>query len=519
MKKLLMVLILLAAVPVYSGTTVMQWGFDASSGNVTVPVNDDSGTGNDATNLLHGTAPVYSADIPTNTQFVTGIGSIDFTGTAGGLSTAASEGVGSGQGILAAADVAAAGGFTMEVWVKNAVDNSSSGPAFALNMFGGHCLGVSDTDEGVKIGYFHGDNSNDLLWTTDYTTSGSWTHLAVVLKTNDSDGKAFTEVTSYVNGTAIYTGSVTLPWWLDRATSVGNHQYGDWGDLEGLVYEPRITLGALSPTEFMHLTNDAAMPLPVDGDDNIVLDTNLQWNNPQAYTATQFGLHFRADDPNWPDTVNTAIVDPVTDLDLDGDPDTTEAAVPVTLDYETTYYWRVVSYEPNEVPGGDAIVHTGPTWNFTTKALDAPPVVDAGQNILAALDWVTAPSAVDLQGSVIDDGISSVTVAWEALEGEGIDPNNVTFTDVTDPATSVSITEVGTYTLKLTAIDGNGVEVTDQKEIGVYADACEAAKADGTWSPNFFDYDENCVVNLDDFAEFAKAWLDSTMLTEPFYFD
>ncbi len=260
--KMLVVLALVLSTSLFAGTTVMQWGFDATSGAVTVPVTDDSGTGNDATDLIHSTtAPVYTGDIPTNTQFVTGIGSVDFTGTAGGLSTAASAGVGSGQGMLAAADVAAAGGFTMEVWVKNAVDNSSSGPAFALNMFGGHCLGVSDTDEGVKIGYFHGDNSNDLLWTTDYTTSGSWTHLAVVLKTTDPDGKVFTEVTSYVNGTAIYTGSVTLPWWLDRATSVANHQYGDWGDLEGLVYEPRISLGALEASEFTVVPEPATMLL------------------------------------------------------------------------------------------------------------------------------------------------------------------------------------------------------------------------------------------------------------------
>ncbi|MCX6928240.1 MAG: hypothetical protein NT154_34270 [Verrucomicrobia bacterium] len=48
----------------------------------------------------------------------------------------------------------------------------------------------------------------------------------------------------------INSGSYNFPFFLTRATSVGNHQYANWDDYEGLVYEPRVTLGALTPDKF-----------------------------------------------------------------------------------------------------------------------------------------------------------------------------------------------------------------------------------------------------------------------------
>jgi len=232
-----------------AATTVLQWGFDNTSGNVVVPVNDDSGTGNHGTNLVHSaTAPIYSSDIPTNTQFVSGVGSVDFTGTSGGISTAASAGVGSGQGIISATDVFNAGGLTMEIWVKN--PSTSENPGIGLNIGGMYVLGA--TADGNNIGFFHGDDSSDLAWTTTAFDGSEWNHLAVVMTTSDPTAVNYSDISAYVNGTLVNSAAHTLPWFLTRATSVGNHQYADWGNLDGLVYEPRISLGTLTAAEFTH---------------------------------------------------------------------------------------------------------------------------------------------------------------------------------------------------------------------------------------------------------------------------
>ena len=244
----LVVLAALLATQAAAGVVVLQYGFDSTSGNVAVPITDDSGSGHDGTNLiLSATAPTYSADIPANRQFTTGIGSIDFTGTAAAISTANSVGVGSGQGILNAAQVYAAGGLTMEVWVKNPADGIGGAfPAVALNMGGMYCLGLY----GGRLGFFAGDNNALTNWNTPSFTTNTWYHLAVVMTTTDPNAKIYSNISFYLNGQLIGSAAHTFPWFLDRATAIGNHQYNDWDNYDGLVYEPRITLGALSPSQF-----------------------------------------------------------------------------------------------------------------------------------------------------------------------------------------------------------------------------------------------------------------------------
>ena len=241
------VIVLLTMVASAPASPILQYGFDFTSGTVASngpPVNDDSGSGNHGL-VLQGNGGTYGADIPTAmVQNATGVGSLDVTGTA--LSTANSLGVGSGQGITTAADVFNAGGLTMEVWVKDAV---GTGPGLALNMGGMYALGVAANGQ---IGFFHGDNTNDLSWTTAQATS-SWTHLAVVMETTDPSAMNYHTITAYVDGSPIHSAGHTFPWFLDRATSVGNHQYNlGWGPMDGLVYEPRISLGALDPSEFTY---------------------------------------------------------------------------------------------------------------------------------------------------------------------------------------------------------------------------------------------------------------------------
>lgn len=109
----------------------------------------------------------------------------------------------------------------------------------------------------------------------------------------------------------------------------------------------------------------AENPDPGEGATGVSLTTNLKWNTPSDYSPVKYALYFRANNSNWLDTDNTTIVDPVIDLGLDSDPATIEAAVPVVLDFSTTYYWKVAAFEPgNPSP----IEHEGSDWSFTTEA-------------------------------------------------------------------------------------------------------------------------------------------------------
>jgi hypothetical protein len=189
--------------------------------------------------------------------------------------------------------------------------------------------------------------------------------------------------------------------------------------------------------------------------------------------------------------------------------------VPV-LDWGKTYYWRVdMNVDFDFVPGTEPNIIVGPVWSFTTKQEDALPIVDAGGNILTTLALASPANPLVLGGSVSDDGASPLTVKWEAFEvalGGGL-TTKVVFADAADPDTAITVSEAGTYILKLTATDGNG-SFSDQMQIVVYQDACEAKKATGTWVANYYDRNGDCIVDMQDFAIFAAEWLDSTALVE-----
>ena len=90
------------------------------------------------------------------------------------------------------------------------------------------------------------------------------------------------------------------------------------------------------------------------------------------------------------------------------------------------------------------------TVDVTVTPMNRAPTVNAGEDAVTQL-----PNAsVLLAAEVIDDGLPSgqaVTVLWTVVDG---DPADVTFTDATDKETSVKFSESGTYTLRLTASDG-----------------------------------------------------------------
>lgn len=91
-----------------------------------------------------------------------------------------------------------------------------------------------------------------------------------------------------------------------------------------------------------------------------------------------------------------------------------------------------------------------------------PPSVDAGEDMSA-----TEGSVVALTGTVSDPDGHALTVAWTATAEADVDAGAVcAFADPTDPVTSVTCTDDGTWTLTLSADDGRGA-VTDTTTLTV----------------------------------------------------
>lgn len=89
-----------------------------------------------------------------------------------------------------------------------------------------------------------------------------------------------------------------------------------------------------------------------------------------------------------------------------------------------------------------------------------------------------------------------------------------TTTDNYSPMATFVTDTAGTYKVRLTATDDDGQAVSDLMEIRVYADACAAAKANpnGYTAPQY-DFNNDCIENLGDFAFFGAKWLENAALS------
>lgn len=91
-----------------------------------------------------------------------------------------------------------------------------------------------------------------------------------------------------------------------------------------------------------------------------------------------------------------------------------------------------------------------------------------------------------------------------------------TSSDPLNPAANFDTNYVANYTIVLTATDTDGTlgvqSDFDTLTVRVAEDAC-AAKQLETAGYNTVDFDENCIVNLDDFAVLAANWLEDINLT------
>ena len=371
---------------------------------------------------------------------------------------------------------------------------------------------------------------------------GKWYHIAAV-----SDGITFkvylTNLTDSGNTEVVAVVDMTSSGSTDTALSADTDEYSTWhggawvlyrelinkghfNRYQGYLDEVRILDTALSPIDFLcNVGQSASNPTPVDDATEVGTSTG-------TYTVTvdlgwDAGLAVDPGDPNAvivnPDILKyylymsndqNASSDPALYLvDDDINPSGTTGSKTVTLDKDGLYLWRVD--EGIDMGGGvpsgtaDPNTITGYVWSFETKLSNFPPDVDAGDTIYT---WLTGGTVdVQMAPTVTDDGvIGPCTFLWE----ESPEDPNLVINSPTAETTTVTIDKVGTYTLSLTANDGE-LEDSDTVAINVYADACLAAKAVPGYTPLAGDLDGDCDVDIADLSILATGWLQTTALTAP----
>jgi len=147
-----------------------------------------------------------------------------------------------------------------------------------------------------------------------------------------------------------------------------------------------------------------------------------------------------------------------------------------------------------------------------------PPTVDAGDSYITWLDDLPLTTLAGTVGDGPPGDVADADVVWSITAGPGgaIASVTKTSTDWANPTAEFTTDTVGTYEITLTATDATGLTGSDTLEIQVVADACEAAQLSASWTGfNVYDTDQNCVVDLIDYADFAAQWLADLRLTAP----
>lgn len=288
---------------------------------------------------------------------------------------------------------------------------------------------------------------------------------------------------------------------------IATHDHGgeaDWPQLNILLYP-----------------EGADNPNPCPGDTVGTDLAELSWTNPDPNDGTSpiTCVVYLGTDPNRPNMDEYVIpTDDPTSVTINEDNfPISYDAVNGGLYNNTTYYWFVDCYDPSH--GLEPIL--GLQWNFIVND-NEPPVVDAGTDDAVWLGMSSTPGQEEytLNGTVTDDGLpedpGTFTILWtqedNGAPSVAIDPNNIE-----DP--TVTFTERGDYLFTLTADDGQegGLGISsDSVRIVVGDTPCDASHIDGgtidnpaPYDPG--DYNQDCIVDMTDFAELVAAnWLDCT---------
>lgn len=245
----------------------------------------------------------------------------------------------------------------------------------------------------------------------------------------------------------------------------------------------------------------ATNPIPADGQ-TVSTDWDLlSWQLPEpnypgnivtcdVYFTDYYPEYGKySDDPNFSNYADKIV-------DNEAVESITLSSVEIELGVYQTYYWRVDCYEADDLT-------IGVVWMFNTN--NAAPDVDAGADIRTWLEG--GSTTVNIDASVSDDGLpdppAEYSMLWSLADGNDL---YVTIHSPETEDTDVTITETGAYVFELQADDSEAVG-SDTVTISVYNDPCESAKADPEFELLVGDFDEDCDVDMDDFAAFAANWM------------
>lgn len=180
----------------------------------------------------------------------------------------------------------------------------------------------------------------------------------------------------------------TYPGYAHQVNIIGSSYDGNLGGAAPFV----CTLDRF----FVNSSLRAAFPVsPANGATYVDKSTeSLVWNAPAAaYTPSGYNLYVRADDPNFPAGGNAIEI-------TNG-----SAASPYalsSLDFGTTYYWRVDALEPN---GVSTDVHEGGVLSFSITP-EAPHIVTQPEG------QVRGPANGKLDSSITIEGINGEGYQW-----------------------------------------------------------------------------------------------------------
>jgi hypothetical protein len=147
---------------------------------------------------------------------------------------------------------------------------------------------------------------------------------------------------------------------FNQATAAANYAHNTTVDMEGISTRyVRLTANSnfknileqygLSEVRFFYIPVQARAPKPVSGDTEIPLDITLTWTTGRH--AAEHNVYLSTSEQAVID--GTAFIESVTETEYG----------PLSLDYATTYYWRIDEVNDTEEP---AAVE-GDIWSFTTK--------------------------------------------------------------------------------------------------------------------------------------------------------
>ena len=215
-------------------------------------------------------------------------------------------------------------------------------------------------------------------------------------------------INNYVDNAQICVGQIDDVAVFNHALSVDDVAYlwnggagnpaGDLGIIRGAAHDPTpdgsVDVDSTTVTALTWLSGDE----PED-------DPNI--TSVSGYDVYLYGKHkdtVTSDDPNFLGVTPTY--------------ETSESHnVSLAVDY--TYFWRVdstVVWDSNEAGGPLIETVEGPEWQFTTLPANPAPIVDAGSDIVTALDFMPAV----FSGTVTDADIASVNWSIVGYPGDAV---------------------------------------------------------------------------------------------------